>query len=163
MHDWFDMWCSIFNDKYTNNNFNILKILFSYLLAEYRCAGAGLAAWTIWKLEVATEFVKHGPRCWLKEPAPAALSPEPAGALGARNTGIWPQASHLQTLFREQYFHSAGDNSTSISDKSKASYFYYYIKKEKSVLTSINMDEWCKSPKYSPCPIMGWLAADQAR
>ena len=40
--------------KPTNiNSFNSLKILFPYVLAESRCAGAGLAAWTIWKLEVA--------------------------------------------------------------------------------------------------------------
>ena len=45
-----------------------------------------------------TEFVKHGPRCWLKEPAPPEYTLPPASGQQAGPasecvyTGIWPRA-----------------------------------------------------------------------
>ena len=102
-----------------------------------------------------TEFVKHGPRCWLKEPAPPAWAGQSAPAR-ARNTGIWPQAAHYKLSSGSNIFTRQETTPHSFLTKSGR---LHLIKLEQtsSLRTLTKLMNDAKSSKYSPCPIMGWL------
>ena len=95
-----------------------------------------------------TEFVKHGPRCWLKEPAPPAWAGQSAPAR-ARNTGIWPQAAHYKLSSGSNIFTRQETTPHSFLTKSGT---LHLIKNGTDIIfeDTHKIDEWCKKLKIFP-------------
>ena len=106
-----------------------------------------------------TEFVKHGPRCWLKEPAPPAYLPLcPARA---RNTGIWPQAAHYKLSSGSNIF--TRQATTPHSFLTKSAIYLIWLNWTRYHLFGDSQNWWMMQKAQNIPPVQLWVgwARDQ--
>ena len=105
-----------------------------------------------------TEFVKHGPRCWLKEPAPPRTSAR-RPATSRSTAGRWNLATGWPGLLgagRDILIFSLNTVNTNIICILRSKYAFISTINNWKYPTKLTcyVDQKCLW-QYSPCPIMG--------